>query len=139
MAFVVDNSVVVGWHLSSQATAYSDSVLKAMVTDTAHVPGLWTVEFSNVMRKALLAKKITHLRCQEIFLMQKTLALSIHADAPDPAENLALAIRYQLSSYDAAYLELAMRLHLPVATSDGVLRDASIAAGVGVFAPQQAA
>ncbi|OIN94391.1 MAG: hypothetical protein AUJ20_00645 [Comamonadaceae bacterium CG1_02_60_18] len=136
MAFVVDNSVVVGWHLSSQTTAYSDSVLKAMVTNTAHVPGLWVLEFSNVMRKALLAKKITQSRCQEIFLMQKSLALSVHPDVSDPAENLALAMRYQLSSYDAAYLELAMRLHLPVATSDGALRDASVAAGVGVFTPK---
>lgn len=136
MAFVVDNSVVVGWHLSSQTTAYSDSVLKALVTNTVHVPGLWVLEFSNVMRKALLAKKFTQARCQEIFLMQKSLALSVHPDVSDPAENLALAMRYQLSSYDAAYLELAMRLHLPVATSDGALRDASIAAGVGVFTPK---
>lgn len=67
MSFVVDNSVVVGWHLSSQTTAYSDSVLKALVTDTAHVPGLWVLEFSNVIRKALLAKKFTQARCQEIF------------------------------------------------------------------------
>lgn len=68
--------------------------------------------------------------------MQTSLALSVQPDVSDPAENLALATRYQLSSYDAAYLELAMRLHLPVATSDGALRDASVAAGVGVFTPK---
>jgi len=135
MPFVIDNSVVIGWHLSSQATAYSDAVLRALVDDNAHVPALWVLEFSNVMRRALLAKKITEARSREIMQLQQGLALTLHADVCDPAENLALAQRYQLSSYDAAYLDLALRLRLPVATSDGALRDAAVACGVGVFVP----
>ena len=135
MPFVIDNSVVVGWHLSSQATAYSDAVLRALGTDNAHVPALWALEFSNVMRRALLAKKITEVRCREILQLQQGLALTLHADVRDPSEILALALRYQLSSYDAAYLDLALRLRLPVATSDGALRDAAVACGVGVFVP----
>lgn len=135
MPFVIDNSVVIGWHLSSQATAYSDAVLRALVNGNAHVPALWVLEFSNVMRRALLAKKITEARSREILQLQQGLALTLHADVCDPSENLALALRYQLSSYDAAYLDLALRLRLPVATSDGALRDAAVASGVGVFIP----
>jgi len=135
MPFVIDNSVVIGWHLSSQATAYSDAVLRALATDNAHVPALWVLEFSNVMRRALLAKKITEARSREIMQLQHGLALTLHADVCDPAENLALALRYQLSSYDAAYLDLALRLRLPLATSDLALRDAAMACGVGVFVP----
>ncbi|MEO7851955.1 MAG: type II toxin-antitoxin system VapC family toxin [Rubrivivax sp.] len=50
------------------------------------------------------------------------------------SEILALALRFGLSSYDAAYLELALRLQLPLATTDDVLRDAALASGVGVVA-----
>jgi len=135
MPFVVDNSVVVAWHLGNQATPYSDAVLNALAGDTGHVPALWSLEFSNVVRKALVARKITEKRAREIMQIQASLALTIHGDIPVPAENMALALRYQLSSYDAAYLDLALRLRIPVATADGALHDAAVAAGVGTFTP----
>ena len=135
MPFVVDNSVVVAWHLSSQATPYSDAVLNALVGDAGHVPALWPLEFSNVVRKALIIRKITEVRAQEIMQIQASLSLTVHGDIALPAENMALALRYQLTSYDAAYLDLALRLRLPVATIDGALHDAAVAAGVGVFRP----
>lgn len=135
MPFVVDNSVVVAWHLGSQATPYSDAVLNALVGQAGHVPALWPLEFSNVVRTALIVKKITEERAQQIMQIQASLALTVHGDIALPAENLALALRYQLSSYDAAYLDLALRLRLPVATTDGALRAAAVAAGVSVFTP----
>ena len=135
MPFVVDNSVVLGWHLGNQATPYSDAVLNALAGDTGHVPALWALEFSNVVRKALVSKKISQERAREIMQIQASLALTVHGDIPVPAENMALALRYQLSSYDAAYLDLAQRLRLPMATTDGALHDAAVAAGVGVFTP----
>jgi predicted nucleic acid-binding protein len=46
---------------------------------------------------------------------------------------LSLALRFQLTSYDAAYLELALRLQLPIATRDDALAEAAWAAGVGVL------
>lgn len=70
MPFVVDNSVVVGWHLGNQATTYSDAVLNALAGDTGHVPALWSLEFSNVVRKALVAKKITEERAREMMHSQ---------------------------------------------------------------------
>ena len=135
MPFVLDNSVVVAWHLSSQATPYADAVLKALVSDVGHVPALWPLEFSNVVRKALIARKITEERAREIMHIQAGLALNVHGDIALPAENMALALRYQLSSYDASYLDLALRLRLPVATTDGALQAAAVSAGVGVFTP----
>jgi len=83
----------------------------------------------------LTAKRITERRAQEILQIQAGLALTVHGDIALPAENRALALRDQLSSYDAAYLDLALRLRLPVATMDGALHDAAVASGVGVFAP----
>ena len=47
-----------------------------------------------------------------------------------------LAATQSLSAYDAAYLELALRLQLPVATANGPLREAALASGVGLFDPK---
>lgn len=132
MPFVVDNSVVIGWHLSSQATDYTDAMLDKLASDVAHVPALWPLEFSNVVRKALTGRKITEERAREIMQIQAGLSLIVHADVPDPAENMEPALRYKLSSYDAAYLELAMRLKLPIAAQDESLRIAAEKSGVGV-------
>lgn len=110
-------------------------MLDKLAGDVAHVPALWPLEFSNVVRKALTGKKITEERVREIMQIQSGLSLIVHGDVPDPAENMALALRYNLGSYDAAYLDLALRLRLPVAAVDGALRDAAVDAGVGVFKP----
>lgn len=134
MAFVVDNSVVVGWHFSGQATPYTETILDALGVDTAHVPALWALEFSNVVRRAVAGKKITEDRAREIMQTQASLRVVVHGDVADPAENLALALRYGLSSYDAAYLDLALRLRLPIATKDGPLCDAARVSGVGIKA-----
>ncbi len=58
--------------------------------------------------------------------------LTLTAKCPGPGAILSLALRYDLSSYDAAYLELALRKQLPIATQDEALREAAWAAGVGV-------
>jgi len=59
--------------------------------------------------------------------------IRIEAAPPQPAALLSLALRFQLTSYDAAYLELALRLQLPIATRDDALAEAAWAAGVGVL------
>jgi len=61
------------------------------------------------------------------------LPLRINTTPPAPAALLSLALRHDLTSYDAAYLELALRLQLPIATGDGALAEAAWAAGVGVL------
>jgi predicted nucleic acid-binding protein len=132
MPFVIDNSVVAAWHLNGQQTAYTDAVFDLLAEDTAHVPALWRLEFSNVVRKALALKKITEARAWQILETQEALPLRVHDDPTSLIENFALAQRYGLSSYDAAYLELALRLNLPIATKDNALHEAAMAAGVGV-------
>ena len=57
----------------------------------------------------------------------------VDRDTAGPAAILSLALRYDLTSYDAAYLELALRLRLPIATQDAALMGAARAAGVGVL------
>jgi len=135
MPFVLDNSVVTAWYFENQATAYSDGVLKLMAGDVAHVPALWSLEFSNVLRKAIAGKNITEARAREIIAQNDRWTILVDTDAPRPGDILSLSLAYGLSSYDAAYLDLAIRLHLPIAAKDGALRAAAVAAGVGVFEP----
>lgn len=132
MPFVVDNSVVTAWFFPSQATDYTDSVLDRLKADTAHVPALWVLEFSNVLRKAVMGRKLATETALEIIAEAEKLPLSVDYTATTTAENLKLALRHGLSSYDAAYLDLAMRLGLPIAAKDGALHAAALRAGVGV-------
>lgn len=132
MSFVVDNSVVVAWYFENQATKYSDGVLKLICRDTAHVPALWPLEFSNVLRKAVSLKRITEARAREIIAQNRRWTILVDSTVPDPDNILSLSLAYGLTSYDAAYLDLAIRLRLPVAAKDGALRDAAKAAGVGM-------
>jgi predicted nucleic acid-binding protein len=135
MPFVVDNSVVTGWFFESQATPspYTDAVLERLENDTAHVPGLWVLEFSNVLRKARVAKRITDARTREILTQLEGLSLVIDWSPVDIAGNMDLALRYGLTSYDTAYLELALRLQHPIAVRDSALKSAADISGVGVI------
>lgn len=132
MPFVVDNSVVVGWYFESQATPYTDKVLDRLANETAHVPALWVLEFSNVLRKALKAGKADTARIQEIISLVNALPISVDHTSESVENNLALALKYGLTSYDAAYLGLAIRLQLPIATNDGAFKEAAGRAGVGI-------
>ncbi len=131
MPFVLDNSVVAGWFLEDQATPYTDAIAARLEEDRAVVPALWQLEFANVLRTACTRNRIAAAQAQQVIEQICSLPIEIDRDTPGPAELLALALRYDLSSYDAAYLELALRLQLPIATKDAALRQAATAAGAG--------
>lgn len=69
----------------------------------------------------------------EVIEQVAALPIMVDRDTPGPAAILTLALRYDLTSYDAAYLELALHLQLPIATQDAALMEAARAAGVGLF------
>ena len=132
MPFVIDNSVVCGWFLSNQATAYTEAVAQRLLDDTAVAPGLWPLELANVLRSACRRGAIVAQRAQEISAEIGTLPITIDTTPQSSSALLALALRFDLTSHDAAYLELALRLQLPIATQDDALMQAAMAAGVGV-------
>jgi hypothetical protein len=103
-----------------QATAYTDAMLDKLANDVAHVPALLPLEFSNVVRKVLTGKKITEERAREIMQTQAGLALIVHAAVPDPAENMALALRPQKSALARRRFSGATRL--PVSLSAAMCR-----------------
>ncbi|WP_449370276.1 type II toxin-antitoxin system VapC family toxin [Thiomonas sp.] len=132
MPFVIDNSVVCGWFLSNQATPYTEAIAQRLLDDTAIAPGLWPLELANVLRTACQRGALVAQRAQEISAEISALPITIDAQPQSPAALLALGVRFDLTSYDAAYLELALRLQLSIATQDEALMQAAMAAGVGV-------
>lgn len=131
MPFVIDNSVVSGWYLQDQATPYTEHVAARLADDRACAPALWELELTNVLRTSCLRQRLTAEKAQQTLTHIARLPIDIDRHAVPRHELLALALRFGLSSYDATYLELALRRQLPLATQDEALRAAALAAGVG--------
>ena len=138
-ALVLDASTAVSWCFEETQTHYAIAVLEAISEGAeVHVPHIWPLEVTNALVKALRRRHITR---EELFDYARQLAsLRVQVDFDQPAERaflgvLTLAERYQLTTYDAAYLELAQRRNLPLATTDGNLLQAAGATKVPVFKP----
>lgn len=133
MPFVLDNSVVCGWFIANQASPYTEAVAERLQDDRALVPALWELELCNVLRTACLKQRLTAQTAQQVLAQIGSLPIEVDRQPVRPSEILGLALRFGLSSYDAAYLELALRLQCPLATTDGPLREAALASGVGLL------
>ena len=129
--FVLDASLALQWFLEDEADRkYSLGVLASLSEKRALVPVLWFYEVGNGLLMAYRRKRIS--RDQVEGFLTRLKALPIEAAQQTPSEILelpALAQSHGLTNYDAAYLALAMRLHLPLATSDASLRKAVGSAG----------
>lgn len=132
MPFVLDNSVVSGWYLAKQATPYTEAVLDKLRRDTAIVPPLWELELVNVGRTAVKRSTLTDDEARLAVSFVLGLPITVDRAIVPPERVLSLALTYGLTAYDAAYLELALRLKLPIAAKDGDLRDAADKAGVSL-------
>ncbi|MEO5734696.1 MAG: type II toxin-antitoxin system VapC family toxin [Rubrivivax sp.] len=128
--FVVDASVSAAWLLPDEATAATEAALDATATQAAWVPALWLLEIGNLLLSAQRRKRID--TGQRLALAAAAAALRLQVDREAVAIGAldALAARHGLTTYDAAYLELALRRGLPLATRDSGLKTAMAAAGV---------
>ncbi len=133
---VLDASLTLQWFLEDEADReYGLAVLASLSTKRAAVPILWFYEVGNGLLMAHRRKRITIDKIDGFLTRLK--ALPIDASEQPPSEILdlpALAQKHSLTNYDAAYLALAMRLNLPLATNDADLRRAAAAAGVAMVA-----
>ncbi len=124
-AFVLDNSVAMRWFFEAGAHPYADGVLHDLASSTSQalVPVLWCYEVSSVLARAQNKGAVAE---QEVAdFIEDLAALPIRVE--DQSSHLIftdvhrLAVTHRLTSYDAAYLELARRLGLPLATLDAEL------------------
>lgn len=140
MNFVLDASVAMCWLFLDGKPAersYAQNVLAALQQPgtRALVPATWGLEVSNVIARAETRGLLREAQSEAFLEMLDAMDIG-----PDPAtfsgafaETLQIARRYRLSSYDASYLELAMREGLPLATLDETLHKAATKAGVKRF------
>ena len=133
MAFVLDASVAVGWVVAKQATEYSRNVRRIARREPYHAPAPWQLEVANAIRTLVQRKSISVEAARTAIDIPERMAPVIHAARSDMSELLEISIRYGLSVYGAAYLTLALELHLPVACADGRLSKALKPAGLRKF------
>lgn len=134
--FVLDASLALQWFLEDEADRkYSLAVLASLSEKRALVPLLWFYEVGNGLLMAYRRKRIT--RDQIDGFLTRLKALPIDVAQQTPAEILelpALAQSHGLTNYDAAYLALAARFNLPLATTDSDLRRVANSADVDLLA-----
>jgi len=78
MPFVLDNSVVSGWYLENQASAYTEAIAERLQDDRALVPAVWELEFANVLRTACLRQRMNAQHAQAV--IEQILSLPIEVD-----------------------------------------------------------
>lgn len=135
--FVLDASVALSWCFEDQQTHFSEAVLTALKRGASPAaPPLWMYEVLNVLALAL-RKGLMDKATAATFWNKAGRAAAIVDNAGDTAHKiLDLSERHGLTAYDAAYLELALREGLPLATLDNELKKAARAEGVRLFAPE---
>lgn len=134
-AFVLDASIAVAWCFEDEADPAADALLDSLKARGAVVPALWPLEVANVLVQAERRGRITMTTVDGRLAAFEALPITVDTTSwrSTGAAALALARLHGLTTYDAAYLELAMRRGLPLATRDKALRRAATAVGVGVL------
>jgi predicted nucleic acid-binding protein len=131
-AFVLDVSATLAWCFENEATPKSRALLSTLTTRTMVVPDLWHLELTNALVQAERRKRLTDQESTEFFNVLQDLRIETDTESGQRAYGpiLALARRYRLTTYDATYLDLAMRRSLPLATRDRELLVAAKKAGL---------
>ena len=139
MSFVLDCSVAISWVFPDESTESTDQLRESLVEGRAFVPALWPAEVANVLLVATRRQRIE--RAEWSRIARNLGALPIVIDPVSTSrvweEVLDIAHTHGLSAYDAMYLELAIRLQLPLATLDRALAAAGRSAGIEVPAVAQ--
>lgn len=130
----LDASVTLAWCFEDENSAEVQALMLRVAQAGACVPSLWRYEVANTLHLAVRRKRIN--QAQRDAAIVELAALDIQTDAESDAHiwsaTLQLAARYDLTVYDASYLELAARRRLPLATCDAALIAAAKKAGVAV-------
>jgi predicted nucleic acid-binding protein len=134
-AVVVDSSIALTWCFEDEASPETDMLFERVRDDGAIVPGLWHLELSNVLLQAEKRGRISTVDVAMRLGLIAELPISIDQETTARAwrEILTMARAEGLTTYDATYLELAVRLKLPLLTKDNELAKAAKQLGVVVL------
>lgn len=117
---MIDNSIVMAWCFDDETNAYTDGIQEMLIDHKALVPAIWPLEVTNVLLVAERQKRISMANSGHFLALLAQLPIEVEpiASARVFHETFALARQHSLSSYDASYLELAIRRGLPIASQD---------------------
>jgi predicted nucleic acid-binding protein len=133
---VVDASVSLAWALPDESSDYADAVLAVVERDGLRVPELWAREIANGLAVAYLRKRITSADERAFLAALSHLSIDVEETASALTvirDGTAAAMRYGLTAYDAAYVDLASRERLTLTTLDTAMRKAPEESGVTIF------
>ena len=135
MAFVLDASVTAVWAFDDEDHPVAGLARQALIDDPAFTPSLWWFELRNTLIVNERRKRITELQVTRFLEILARLPIQLDFE-PNERDVLTVARRYRLTVYDASYLELALRLSLPLATLDGELIAAARAENIKLIGAQ---
>ncbi len=138
MGFVLDNSVAMRWILETSKKMdqkYADEVLNSLLAGEALVPNFWHLEVVNVLLGAEKKLEINAIESEQFISQLDNFPILVDPNTSQQAFSriIALARIYNLSSYDASYLELAIRTGLPLATLDKRLIKAAKKSAIPIY------
>ncbi len=135
MNLVLDASVALAWAFEDERDGMATEVLEVLAGSEAVTPGIWPLEVANGLLTAERRGRISPQDANRFAALLVELPIVVEpGDRRRPFESVRLLARsHGLSAYDASYLELALRLGIPLATLDGPLAAAVREAGGEVF------
>lgn len=139
MSLVLDSSATLAWVYADETTEADGEIFDRLAEGGAWVPTLWKLEIANVLEMGVRRGRHNATFRDKTLADLAQLPISVDTETDQQAwtATLRLAIRHKLTMYDAAYLELAQRRGLPLATLDKELRAAARTEGVILLANQQ--
>lgn len=132
---VIDASIALSWCFHDERTPYTQQLLARVIQQGASVPQLWHLEVSNAMLIGLIKGRINEsdLLLQLQYLNELPVSVDLDTANAAFAQIYQIARSDRLTTYDAAYVELALRSGLPLATLDKAMRKAATKHGVQVI------
>lgn len=137
MTIVLDASMTIAWLFENELTQGAEAALAQVAAQGAIVPSLWRLEIANVLRNAVRRRRCDKAYADASLLRLGRLAIRIdqETDARAWGSTRVLSHEEDLTPYDAAYLELALRLKKPLASADHDLIEAARRHGLEVLTP----
>ncbi len=132
MSFVLDSSVALAWALPDESNPTLDPLCDRLTTEMATVPPIWPLEIGNVLLVAVKRGRLTARDMNRLVRELRALPVEVDVTSTEESlnETLILARKYELTTYDASYIELAKRRDMPLATLNAKLRKACLSAKI---------
>lgn len=134
MDFVIDASIAAAWVIDDEQNEAADRLLDQLETNQGHVPALFWYEMRNILLVVERRGRTAEGSAEPAMHRLRGLPITT-SDVSEDNESFVLARRHRLTAYDTLYLQIAIRLSIPLATADRRLASAAREAGVMVLGP----